>query len=189
MRRGAVAIVTATTSLTTKPTRMRMMGNHFLLSASGCPCLTMAQHTRSVSPIFSRALPAIVNIAPSSISTFPSHTPSLVRARESPRDPVLSVDCLRRRLLHQKPWIKRCHLTALTLADRPETSYRPWLRYLPSTIPTLLLLYSGNSGRLWWARSFFRPARATRRKHQPCWEDWWLYDSADQATFVPRDRL
>lgn len=60
MRRGAVAIVTATTSLTTKPTRMRMMGNHFLLSASGCPCLTMAQHTRSVSPIFSRALPAIV---------------------------------------------------------------------------------------------------------------------------------
>src|SRR5437762_12093918 len=124
-RRGAIAIVTATTGLTTpKPSRTRMMRGHVLLSGSDHLRLTMAQHKGSARTIFSRGLPASVNHAPSPIGTIRSHIPSLIRVQESPRALVLRIDCLRRHHLHHKAWTQRCRLTAATLADRPETSYR-----------------------------------------------------------------
>ncbi|KAI9782335.1 MAG: hypothetical protein M1839_005208 [Geoglossum umbratile] len=78
-----------------------------------------------------RSPPPALYHAPSPISTIQSHIPSLIRVQESPWALVPRVDCLRRRHLHYKAWIQRYHLTAATLADLLETSYRYWLR-LPS---------------------------------------------------------
>jgi hypothetical protein len=75
-RWGAIAIVTAMTSLTTtKPSQVRMMGGHILPSSSGRPRLTMARRQRSASTIFSRDLPTNVDRDPSNISTHWSHSP------------------------------------------------------------------------------------------------------------------
>src|SRR5579862_5103585 len=74
MRRRAIAIVTATTSLTML--ELRMIGGHVVLSGSDCLHLTMAQHNGSTRTIFSIGFPASVNYASSPISTIPGHIPS-----------------------------------------------------------------------------------------------------------------
>jgi len=85
----------------------------------------------SASTIFSRDPAANVGHAQTLVDTLRSHNPSLIGLQEPPRPLEPMVDCLRRLLLRFEPWIQRCHLTTVTLADRPETSYRRWLR-LPS---------------------------------------------------------
>ena len=120
MRRGAITIVIAMTSLTMpKPSRMRMMRGHVLLSESDCLGLTIAQHNGSARTI---GLPASINHAPSPISTIPSHIPSLIRVQGSPQVLVRRINCLRRHLLHHKPRIQTCRPIATT--HHPEMSYR-----------------------------------------------------------------
>jgi hypothetical protein len=123
MRPGAIAIVTVMMSLTMlNPSQTRIMRGHVLLSRSDCLHLTMAQYNGSARTIFSIGLPASINYAPSPISTIPSHIPSLIRVQESPQALVRRVNCFRRRLLHHKPQIQTCRLTAAT--HHPETSCR-----------------------------------------------------------------
>jgi hypothetical protein len=59
----------------------------------------------------------------SPIDTLWSHNPSLIGFHESTRALKPRVNCLRRLLLRHEPWIRRCHLTTLTLADHPVISY------------------------------------------------------------------
>jgi hypothetical protein len=110
MRPGAIAIVTATTSLIMpKPSRTRMMRGHVLLSGSDRLRLTITQYNGSTRTIFSIGLPASVSHAPSPISTIPSHIPSLIMVQEPPQALVRRVN-----------WIQTCRPTAAT--HHPETS-------------------------------------------------------------------
>jgi hypothetical protein len=91
-RRGAIAIVT---SSTTKPTQTIEV----LLGGSG---LTMVQCKVSAGAHFSRSLPGH---APSPVTKSHSH---LIRVRASPRFLVPEVDFLHWRLLHYTPRIQTC---------------------------------------------------------------------------------
>lgn len=111
-KRGAIAIIAATTSLIAlKPSQARMIGGHSLLSGNGRFRLTLAQRKGSASATFSRRLPSRVGHAPR-VGTIRSHSPISIRVQKSPWAPAVRVNCLRRPVLHQKPWILRCRLTA-----------------------------------------------------------------------------
>jgi hypothetical protein len=116
--REGTAMVIATMNLTRKPTRMRIIGSHVLLIGSGHPRLAIAQRRRSVSTIFRRGLPANVDL----IGPVRSRTPLLIRIRGPPRSPIPRVDCLRRRYLHYKSWIQRCHQIPVYDSKEQKTS-------------------------------------------------------------------
>jgi hypothetical protein len=57
--------------------------NHVLPSGSSYPHLTVAQYARSAGALFSRALPASIDLSPSPIASLPSRTPLSTRGQES----------------------------------------------------------------------------------------------------------
>merc|ERR1712093_175490 len=101
-RQEADAVVTATMSSTapTRPGTMRR--SHVLPSGSSRPHLTVAKHARSAGALFSRALPASVDLSPSPIASTPGRTPLSTRGQESLQARVPRAECLHQRLLYNK---------------------------------------------------------------------------------------
>jgi hypothetical protein len=127
---------------------MRIMRNRVLLSGNGHPHLTMTQCTRSLSTVFSKGLPTSVDRAPNLVSALPSHTPHLIRVRQSPRFLAPKPDCLRR---YYMPRIQTCRPTTTTLTDYPELPAEADRGYFPSALPILISIL----GFLWTTRAFY----------------------------------